>query len=617
MHNRRYSSTAHYGAYGWQPSALRVVTLGIPAVTILFPPHPTPSPLTTITLAIARMDNKRIFLWAAVGVLAWLNFVTWQRDYPPIMAPPVVASAASSSVSAATLPSLPAASGSSVSAAVNPSAAATVSSEASTDPNTAGSKIHVVTDVLDLDLNTRGGDIERASLLKYSVSKDQPHTPVQLLTTEPATLFVTRSGLLSADATAAPSHLAHYTAQSDEYRLSPDRNELSVTLTWTDVRGISVDKTYTFKRGSYTVGIRYDVRNNSPAVWQGASYVQLFRHDLPVEYSMLDASTIAYRGPAIYNGKAYSKLKLTDEDNRNFKATITGGWLAGMQHYFVVAAVPARDQAYDYSLAVDNENDYTFTYRGPLQSVAPGASAQLSEALFIGPKLQDQLAATGPELERTTDYGMLYLIAHPLFLLLQLVQQFVGNWGVTIILVTLLIKLAFYRLTASSGRSMAKMRTVAPKLKALQERYKDDREALGRATMDLYKKEKINPVAGCLPMLIQIPFFMGFYWVLLESVELRQAPFFGWVTDLSSRDPFFILPVIMGVANFMQFKMNPPPPDPMQAKIMAFMPIVMTVMMAWFPAGLVLYWITNTALSALQQWRINKLVAADGKLAST
>jgi YidC/Oxa1 family membrane protein insertase len=278
--------------------------------------------------------------------------------------------------------------------------------------------------------------------------------------------------------------------------------------------------------------------------------------------------------------------------------------------------VPPTNQTYDYSLAVDGNNDYTFTYRGPLQSVAAGASAKLSETLYIGPKLQDQLAAAGPELERTTDYGYLYLIARPLFWLLQHVHQFVSNWGLTIIITTLLIKLAFYRLTASSGRSMAKMRTIAPKMKALQERYKDDREALGRATMEMYKKEKINPVAGCLPMFIQIPFFMGFYWVLLESVELRQAPFFGWVMDLSSRDPYFVLPVLMGIANFLQFKMNPPPPDPMQAKVMAFMPIMMTVMMAWFPSGLVLYWITNTAVSALQQWRINKLVAADAKTVS-
>ncbi len=552
------------------------------------------------------MDNKRIILWGAVGVLAWLNFVTWQRDYPPA---PAVTAAPTSVSSATSLPSLPAAPTDSATKSLPVAAVVTSVAAAAT-----GSKIHVITDVLDLDLNTRGGDIERADLLQYQISKDQPDSKVELLNTQPESMYVARSGLLSADPAAAPSHLAIYSSAASEYTLQPGQNELSVTLNWTDAQGVSIDKTYTFKRGSYAVKVSYEVRNSSPADWKGASYVQLFRHDLPVNYSMLDASTIAYRGPAIYNGKAYRKLKITDADDSKFQSSITGGWMAGLQHYFVVAAVPPTDKAYDYTLAVDN-NNYTFTYRGPLQSVAVGASAQLSETLFIGPKLQDQLKATGPELDRTTDYGKLSIIARPLFWLLKQVHQLVSNWGVSIILTTLLIKLAFYKLTASSGRSMAKMRTVAPRLKSLQERYKDDREALGRATMELYKKEKINPVAGCLPMLIQIPFFMGFYWVLLESVEMRHAPFIGWIVDLSSRDPYFILPVIMGVANFVQFKMNPPPPDPMQAKVMAVMPIMMTVMMAWFPAGLVLYWITNTALSALQQWRINKLVAADDKAA--
>ena len=548
------------------------------------------------------MDKLRIFLWGAAGVLLWLNLVTWQHDYPQVES--VAAPAISSSSAAPAVPVLPTTSASSSSAS-SPDAVTTavVAPEVS-----AGTKIHVVTDVLDLDINTRGGDIERASLLKYSVSLDQPDNKVQLLSDAPATLFVARSGLATKSA-AAPI----YTSAASEYRLADGQTELNIPLTYTDADGVTITKTFSLKRGSYALDVGYAINNASSMEWQGASYVQLFRHDLPVKYSMQDPATIAYRGPAIYNGKAYRKLKVTDSEDSKYMATTTGGWMAGLQHYFVVAAVPAGDKAYDYSLAVDAGNNYTLTYRGPLQSVAAGSTAQVHEALFIGPKLQDQLAATGPDLNRTTDYGKLYIIAKPLFTILQFVHRFISNWGIAIMVTTMLIKLAFYRLTASSGRSMAKMRTIAPKMKAIQERFKDDREALGRATMELYKKEKINPVAGCLPMLIQIPFFMGFYWVLLESVELRQAPFFAWVTDLSSRDPYFILPLIMGAANFAQFKMNPPPADPMQAKVMAFMPIVMTVMMAWFPSGLVLYWITNTLISALQQWRINKLVAADSK----
>jgi len=553
------------------------------------------------------MDKIRIVLWGAVGVLLWLNLITWQRDYPPVDS--VAESAAIPTVAPTTVPTLPVTSSSSASVE-------TVAAEAQTQPQTTidtapvavGTKIHVVTDVLDLDIHTQGGDIVRADLLKYAVTQEQPENKIQLLSEEQGRLFVARSGLATS-ATAAPI----YSSTATEFRLVEGQNELSIPLTYTSPEGVTITKMFTLKRGSYTLDVAYTINNNSAAPWQGASYVQLFRHDLPVKYSMLDASTIAYRGPAIYNGQAYRKLKVTDSEDSNYKASTTGGWMAALQHYFVVAAVPAQGQAYDYSLKVDSNHNYTLTYQGPLQTVAAGATSQLKETLFIGPKLQEQLVTAGPELNRTTDYGKLYIIAKPLFVVLEFVHQYVSNWGIAIVLTTLLIKLAFYRLTASSGRSMAKMRTLAPKMKSIQERYKDDREALGRATMELYKKEKINPVAGCLPMLIQIPFFMGFYWVLLESVELRQAPFFAWITDLSDRDPYFILPLIMGIANYAQFKMNPPPADPTQAKIMAFMPIMMTVMMAWFPSGLVLYWITNTVVSALQQWRINTLVAADSK----
>jgi YidC/Oxa1 family membrane protein insertase len=244
-------------------------------------------------------------------------------------------------------------------------------------------------------------------------------------------------------------------------------------------------------------------------------------------------------------------------------------------------------------------------------SIPAGAKAAFHETLFVGPKLQTQLAAAGPRLDLTADYGLLTVLAHPLFVTLKWVYGLVGNWGWAIIMVTALIKLLFYPLSQASGRSMAKMRAIAPRMKQIQETYKDDREKLGRAMMELYKREKINPLAGCLPMVVQIPFFISFYWVLLESVEMRQAPFLLWINDLSSRDPYFVLPLLMGGAMFAQFKLNPAPPDPMQAKIMQFMPLVMTAMMAWFPSGLVLYWLTNTVLSIVQQWRVNQVVQAE------
>jgi YidC/Oxa1 family membrane protein insertase len=284
--------------------------------------------------------------------------------------------------------------------------------------------------------------------------------------------------------------------------------------------------------------------------------------------------------------------------------------MASLQHQFVVAVVPPAAQPYHYQLQVLN-NEYLMQETGPQTVVPAGGSAQFHEELFVGPKLQSQLAALNRHLERTVDFGILTVIAEPLFTGLNWVHKIVGNWGWSIIIVTALIKLLFYPLSQASGRSMAKMRAVGPRMKQIQETFKEDREKLGRAMMDLYKKEKINPLAGCLPMVIQIPVFISFYRVLLESVEMRQAPFLLWINDLSSRDPYFILPLLMGGAMFAQFKLNPPPPDPMQAKIMQFMPLIMTGMMAWFPSGLVLYWLTNTVLSIAQQWRVNQVVEAE------
>ena len=285
-----------------------------------------------------------------------------------------------------------------------------------------------------------------------------------------------------------------------------------------------------------------------------------------------------------------------------------------MQHHFVTAVVPAAGQAYRYNLQTQGDQ-YLLSTAGPATTVAPQSGATLKETLFVGPKLQTQLEKTGPRLDLVADYGMLTLLAKPLFWLLEKVHSFVGNWGWAIVIVTFLLKLAFYPLSESSGKSMAKMRVLGPRIKNLQETYKDDREKLGRAMMDLYKREKVNPVAGCLPILIQMPVFFAFYWVLLESVEMRQAPFLAWIQDLSSKDPFFVLPIIMAGAMFVQTKLNPAPPDPIQAKVMTILPLVMSVTFAFFPAGLVLYWVTNTVLSIAQQWNINRRIEAEAKKA--
>jgi YidC/Oxa1 family membrane protein insertase len=561
------------------------------------------------------MDNPRLYLWIGLALLAWMNVIQWNRDYgvvatspPAVSAPTAGELAPAGETVAGQLPALPSDT-STTPAATGDTAPAAPPSSASA---AAMPGVRVVTDVLDMEVSLQGGTLVRADLLQYPQAKTKDSPPVRLLTTAEGGYEVARSGLRVAGGGAEPTHLATFTAAAREFRLAPGAEELRVPLTWTDGQGVVVTKTYTFKRGSYEIGLSYDVNNGSQADWKAASYVQFVRHMYTQKRSMFDVESYAYRGPAIYNGQKFSKIDVNDEEDAKFSEAFAGGWMAEMQHHFVTAAVPPLKETFDYTLGVEGTHS-VLGFRGPLKSIPAGTTAQFSDKLWVGPKLQEQLKAVGPRLELTADYGKLTIISQPLFWVLSKVHGFVGNWGWSIIIVTILLKLLFYKLTETSGRSMAKMRTIAPRIKSIQERYKDDREQLAKQTMELYKREKINPVAGCLPIVVQIPVFLAFYWVLLESVEMRQAPFMLWIQDLSAKDPYFILPAIMGVAMYGQFKLNPAPPDPMQAKVFAFMPLVMTVMMAWFPAGLVLYWITNTALSIAQQWNINRVVAAEAK----
>ena len=560
------------------------------------------------------MDNPRLLLWIGLALLVWMNIIQWDRDHgapAQVAASTVQAPAAGAAAPAVpgSLPSLPSATATptaetpSLPGAAAPNAAAAVANAPT---------IRVVTDVIDMDISLQGGELLRADLLQYPRDKKPGSAAVRLLSTDDLTYGTIRSGLRVADGRLEPTHLASFTAPASEFRLAPGASELRVPLTWTDGQGVTVTKTYVFRPGQYTFDIVYDVQNASATDWNAASYVQFVRHMYSQERSMFDVESYAFRGPAVYDGKKYQKLDVADEEDGAFRQAFSDGWMAEMQHHFVSAAVPPKGQTYEFSLQQENDHSLV-SYRGPLQAVAAGASATFTETLFVGPKLQEQLKVTGPKLELTVDYGKLTILADPLFHLLQWVYRYVNNWGLAIIIVTILLKLLFYKLTEKSGRSMAKMRAIAPRIKNIQESYKDDREQLAKKMMELYKREKINPVAGCLPILVQIPVFLAFYWVLLESVEMRQAPFFGWIQDLSSKDPYFILPILMGFGMFAQFKLNPAPPDPMQAKMFAFMPVIMTVMMAWFPAGLVLYWLTNTLLSIAQQWNINRVVEAEAK----
>jgi YidC/Oxa1 family membrane protein insertase len=569
------------------------------------------------------MPNIRLMLWGVLAAILFLNYQTWLHDYEPQGVPAAEISkgtgtgpaASAPNTLANSVPQAPSAAPVPVpqapSAVSPPSPAATQAASAASDSEAPSIPLHVSTDVLEIGISLKGGELDQADLKDYPLRKDTPNIPVRLLSYEPPpTLYLLQTGLTGSAGEAAPTHLAVWKSEQKNFVLAPGANELRVPLTWTDGAGLTVTKTFVFKRGQYAIGLDYDVKNGGTAPRKLASYAQILRHWEHASRSYFDVETYSFKGPAVYDGTKSKDLNVESEGDAKYAATITNGWMASLQHQFVAAVVPPATQPYQYQLQVRN-NEYLIQATGPIVEVPAGATAQFHEELFVGPKLQSQLAAMGRNLERTVDFGILTVLAQPLFTGLNWVHKLTGNWGWSIILVTLLIKLLFYPLQQAAGRSMAKMRAVGPRMKQIQETFKDDREKLGRAMMELYKKEKINPLAGCLPMIVQIPVFISFYRVLLESVEMRQAPFLLWINDLSSRDPFFVLPLLMGGAMFAQFKLNPAPPDPMQAKIMQFMPLIMTGMMAFFPSGLTLYWLTNTVLSIAQQWRVNKVVEAE------
>jgi YidC/Oxa1 family membrane protein insertase len=563
------------------------------------------------------MDNQRLFIWAIFAFLAWITYQTWVEQYGPAPAVPVVEQQPDESD---TLPADTANDEELPTLADVPADTGSVDALPSTPETTTAiverpdaPVVRVTTDVFEFEISTVGGTLQMARLNRYPIAKDRPDELVTLLDTGNGTYDVIESGVRAAGGAAEATHLETFTAAQSSYDLGGN-DELVVPLTWSDASGVSVEKRYTFRRGSYAVQLEQVVSNGSDAEWRGAEYLRNKRHSAQIERSMFNVDSYSFDGPIVYDGEKAQKLKHNDlvEDGR-YEFNSQQGWFASIQHHFLRAVIPTPGVDYKYDVVVNGNIATSSAIRRSLVSIAPGASETFTTELFVGPKLQKQLEQIDKSLKLTVDYGWLTIISQPLFWLLGLVHGIVGNWGVAIIFVTFLIKLAFYKLTESSGRSMAKMRNLQPRMKALQERYKDDKPALSQAMMDLYKREKVNPAAGCLPILIQMPFFLAFYWVLLESVEMRQAPFALWITDLSTRDPYFILPLIMGVAMFGQQKLNPAPTDPVQAKVMQVMPIMFTVFFAFFPSGLVLYWVTNTLLSIAQQWKVNKVVEAEAK----
>jgi YidC/Oxa1 family membrane protein insertase len=540
------------------------------------------------------MDNQRTLLFAALAFVSVLIWQAWQTDYVVPQQVPVapVATNVNGEVQPKDVPE-----------AGSDNQLDSTESISSVGANTSavGKVIKVTTDVYSLEINTLGGGISQLQLLEYPEEKGKEER-VQLLNEEAPKVFVVESGLISQQGD-SPNHHAIWTAAKNDYVLTDDL--LSVPLTWKNSNGLTVTKTYTFAKGSYKVDVSTTIENKGISNWSAREYLQIKRNN----YAEKKANSFlyTYTGGVLYTDEEkYQKIDFDDMQDENLKVQAVGGWAAMIQHYFGVAWVPNKDNQYSYYTKSLDGGLYVIGAYSSNKVVTVGESKTFNSVLYAGPKLQDQLLATAPGLELMVDYGKLTIIAEPIFWLLRFFFDFVGNWGVAIIMVTITIKALFFKLSEKSYKSMARMKIIQPRVVALKERFGDDKQKLNQAMMDMYKTEKINPLGGCFPILIQIPVFIALYWTLLESVELRQAPFALWIDNLSAADPYFILPVIYGITMFLQQRLNPAPVDPMQKKMMQMLPIMFTAFFAFFPAGLVLYWIVNNVLTIAQQTVIMK-----------
>ncbi len=560
------------------------------------------------------METQRLLLYMAFGFISLILYQTWMLDYHT----PQPAQGQQPSASGTAVPGpgntaldIPDASGSVPIASVP---AVQVDATVNTP------SVDVSTDVLNIGISTIGATIVFAELKEYPVSLKRQNEPFVLMSNDPGRYLVGQSGLLNAnpeqvDAAGNPSPVPNHEMQmsttESSFTLEEGQDEIKVPFVWQSDNGITVTKTLTFRRGSYEVDVDYLIDNGSDAPWAVSHYRQLKRKPGTKDEKQQFVNT--YIGAVVSTPEdRYQKYDFGDMEDERLNLPVTNGWIAMIQHYFATAWVPQQDEINTaYSRYLPSENRYLIGLISNGQSIAAGTQHTFSTTAYIGPKIQEKLKAVAPNLELTVDYGWLTILAQPLFWLLKTIHGFVGNWGWAIILVTCVIKAIFYKLSEASYRSMAKMKKLQPKLQELKERYGDDRAKMGQATMELYKKEKANPLGGCLPMLIQIPVFIALYWTLLESVELRQAPWMFHIKDLAIRDPYFILPVLMSVTMYIQQKLNPAPVDPIQAKVFQFLPLIFGVFFAMFPAGLVLYWVVNNTLTIIQQYYITRKVLGD------
>ncbi len=541
------------------------------------------------------MDFQRLFLFLIFSFSLMMVWDGWQRYQHPQTEAVAAKMEAKSELPAATLKPADAASQAILEKQPAKQASAKV--------------IKVKTDFLDAQINTLGGDIQRLDFLQQADGQDKSKNFVLFDKGVGQHGYVTQSGLLGAG---MPNHTSLFASEQDSYELKDGADKLQVRLVAAESNGIKVTKLLTFHRASYVVDVAYEIENGGAAAVTPSAYYQFIRDGKDPAGGSKMVPT--FTGPAVYTEKEkFQKVDFSDIDKNKvaYPKKSDNGWIGMLQHYFVAAWIPADKVEREFFTKKLDNGMYSAGVIVAAPAIAAGQHATISVPLYAGPA-ESNLNDIAPGLGLTVDYGWLTVIATPLFWVLTFIQGLVHNWGVAIIILTLLIKIVFFPLSAASYRSMAKMRLVAPKLEKIKKQYADDREQLNRAMMELYKTEKINPLGGCLPVMIQIPVFIALYWSILASVELRNAPFFGWITDLSAADPFYVLPVIMGASMIIQTKLNPAPPDPMQAKLMKIMPVVFSVVFFFFPAGLVLYSIVNNVLSIAQQWYITRGIEVEG-----
>jgi len=556
------------------------------------------------------MDIKRSILLVSLAIVAYLLVLQWNQDYGQAALPEETRQTQNAT---AQIPDMPAAASTEGTQSDIPVVASEQQASALPETQASSQLIRVRTDVFELAIDPRGGDIIDLRLPQFPRRQDRPDVPFQLFERSAERIYEAQSGLIG-DGPHKASGRPLYSSEQQQYQLAEGQDRLVVDLTYSE-DGVDYIKRFSFDRGTYNLEVRYLINNRSEKPWSGIMFGQLKRDSTGDPSSSTATGTATYLGAALWTkDEPYTKVSMGDMDDKNFRATVEGGWIAWLQHYFVTAWIPSPDQTNQVQTRKDSQGNYIIGFTGSAVAVAPGSQGEIAATLYAGPKDQDKLEELSPGLRLTVDYGFLWFLAQPIFWLLSAIHTLLGNWGWSIIVLTIIIKLIFFPLSAASYRSMARMRAVAPKMQALKEQHGDDRQKMSQAVMELYKKEKINPLGGCLPILVQMPVFLALYWVLLESVEMRQAPWMFWITDLSIKDPFFILPIIMGVTMFIQQQLNPTPPDPMQAKVMKLLPIIFTFFFLWFPAGLVLYWVVNNVLSIGQQWyitrKIEKQVAA-------